>query len=117
VELYIKDVYFALKLKPPRSHKILRLYDDLPEDIKQKIFTHRSLQQIPWSTLTSLIIPQEPQSDYDIFVRELGAISDGFEKWRYSYEGGSLKYQTWLAMAFIEAVKVVAQSVREERAE
>ncbi len=111
VELYIKDVYFALKLKPPRSHKILKLYDDLPEDIKQKIFAHSSLQQVPWSTLTSLVIPQEPQSDYDIFIRELGAISDGFEKWRYAYEAGNLNYQSWFAEAFIEAVRAVAQDM------
>lgn len=39
VELYIKDIYFALRIKPPRGHNIvLLLYRRLPKRVRREIF-------------------------------------------------------------------------------
>jgi hypothetical protein len=34
VELHIKDLHYAIKSEPPRSHNILELFEKLPEQIK-----------------------------------------------------------------------------------
>ncbi len=50
VELYIKDLYSALKMEPPRGrngHNILKLYAKLPKRIKREIFAHRAFSQNP----------------------------------------------------------------------
>jgi hypothetical protein len=51
-------------------------------------------------------------SAYDGFLEQIGAISDGFEKWRYSYESAALQYDTSFALAFIESIKSAADEVR-----
>lgn len=57
VELYIKDLYHALKIKPPRGpdgHNILKLYEGLPEQIRQEIFAHNSISGNPFITRGSV---------------------------------------------------------------
>lgn len=115
VELYIKDLYYALKIKPPRSHKILELYKGLPEQIQQKIFSHDSISGNPFVARGNIFSPEiftSAYSAYDGFIDQIKAISDGFEKWRYSYESTTLHYEEWFALAFIEAVKSTAEAIR-----
>ncbi len=102
VELYIKDVHYAIKGKPPRGHNILKLFEQLPEKNQQDIFTHRSIIEYGWS--------------FEEFKREIIAISDGFEKWRYSYEATTLRYNEYFALAFIAALKSAADTVRKRSA-
>lgn len=122
VELYIKDLYQALKIKPPRGpdgHNILKLYEGLPEQIKQEIFTHNSIKGNPFLTRGSVFSPKkftDSYSAYDGFIDRVAEISDGFKKWRYSYESTALQYQEWVALALIEAVKSSADTIRPQSA-
>jgi len=119
VELYTKDVYSALNIKPPRSHNILKLYEGLPEQTRQEIFVHEAISQNPFATRGDIFSPKRftsAYSAYDGFIDEIKAISDGFEKWRYSYEWAVLQYNTYFALAFIEAIKSVADAMRGHRA-
>lgn len=50
VELYIKDVHHAIYGKAPRGHKILKLFEELPEQIQQEIFAYDSISQNPFFT-------------------------------------------------------------------
>ena len=102
VELYIKDVHYALESKAPRGHDILRLFEKLSEQIQQEIFAHHSISKYGWS--------------FDEFKQEIKAISDGFEKWRYSYEITTLRYNIYFALVFIEAIISVADAVRKRSA-
>ena len=48
LELYIKDIYYALNIehKFPRGrdgHNILKLYEGLPEEVRQEIFAHDAI--------------------------------------------------------------------------
>ena len=97
VELYIKNVHHAIKGKAPRGHNILKLFEQLPKPIQQEIFTYHSIAERGWS--------------YEKFRKEIKAISDGFEKWRYSYESKSLRYNEYCALILIEALTAVTGSV------
>ncbi len=115
VELYIKDLYYTLKIKPPRSHKILELYQGLPEHIRQEIFAHDSISGNPFVARGSVFSIKKftsSYSAYDGFIERIEEISNGFEKWRYSYESAALNYEEWFALAFIEAVKSAADTIR-----
>lgn len=98
VELYIKDVHYAIEGKAPRGHKILKLFEDLPEKTQQEIFTHRSIIERGWN--------------FEEFKREIKAISDGFEKWRYAHEVTTLRYNNYFALIFIEALQSAASTAR-----
>lgn len=98
VELYIKDVHYAVKGKAPRGHDILKLFEELPEQIQQEIFAHHTITEYGWSFVE--------------FKREIKAISDGFEKWRYSHEVTTLRYNTYFALVFIESLKSAAGGAR-----
>lgn len=115
VELYIKDLYYTLKIKPPHSHKILELYQGLPEYIRQEIFAHDSISGNPFVARGSAFsIKKFTRSftAYDGFIERIEEISNGFEKWRYSYESTTLQYEEWFALALIEAVKSVTDNIR-----
>ncbi len=113
VELYIKALYSALGLKPLRNrdgHNILKLYKALPRTIKRQIFLHEGISQNPFITRGPAILLRRFSGiarDYYGFVRHLGAISDGFEKWRYPYEANTaaLHYDSSFAEALITAIK------------
>lgn len=98
VELYVKDVHYALEGKTPRGHHIFKLFEKLPEQIQQDIFSHHSISKYCWS--------------FEEFKQEIKAISNGFEKWRYSYETTTLRYNIYFALAFIEAIESAAVAAR-----
>ena len=52
---------------------------------------------------------------YDRFIDQIKKISDGFEKWRYSYESTTLQYDSFFSLALIEAFKAVANRIRYEQ--
>lgn len=115
VELYIKDLHFALKGKPPYGHNILELFEKLPRHIKQEVFDHDSISQNPFVTRGDIFSPKKFTNDYsayDGFIDQVKSISGGFEKWRYSYESTSLRYNIWFALALIESVKEAADNIR-----
>ncbi len=113
VELYIKDVYFAWRGEAPHGHDILKLFEALSEDIRQEIFSHASISQNPYATRPSMMFPlKKSATAYDGFIEQIKLISDGFVKWRYSYEAGTLQYNSWFAEALIEAMVSIASDVR-----
>ncbi len=117
VELYLKDLHVILKGKGPRVHDILKLFDQLPTQVKQEIFAHKAISLNPFTTRGDMFSPQfysDNYSLYDRFRDQIKTISNGFEKWRYSYESNTLNYQTYFALAFIEAVKATADSKRKD---
>lgn len=117
VELYIKEVYNALGLKPPRGrngHHILTLFDNLPDDIKQDIFWNDAISQNPFMHRGDLFSPKLYSSEYkpyDRFRDQIKAISDAFVEWRYSHEHVTLKYDTSLAIGLIEALQAISDNV------
>ena len=116
VELYIKNLYSILDKKAPRTHNILKLFEGLPEDIRQKVFDHKSIGQTPWNG--DIFNPKRYSGDYsseDRVVDEIKAISDGFEKWRYSHEHTNLRYNKGFALAFIKALTSVADANTDAR--
>ncbi len=118
VELYFKDLHGALEGKIPRGHNILKLYRKLPKVVKREIFTHDSISQNPFATRGPIFYLKKfsgVRSDYYGFLCQIKAISDGFEKWRYSYERTTLQYDVWFALALIEAVRSTADATRMHR--
>ena len=115
VELYIKDLHYAVKGKAPRGHNILKLFEKLPEQIQQEIFAYESISQNPFFTKGDIFSTKRftsTYSAYDGFIDQIKAISDGFEKWRYSYESTTLRYDTSFALAFIKSIKSATDEVR-----
>lgn len=118
VELYMKYLHSVIHDKAPRGHDILKLFQKLPENIQKDIFVSESIRQNPFFTrgdIFSPIVNQSSYTAYDGFLDNIKAVSDGFEKWRYSHESASLKYNTSFALAFIEAVKTVANNLTKNR--
>jgi HEPN domain-containing protein len=115
LELYFKDLHFALKGEAPRGHNILVLFKKLPENIRQEILDYDSISQNLFISRGTIFSPKKFDNDYsayDGFIDHVKAISDSFEKWRYSYESTTLKYDIWFALALIESVKSVADTIR-----
>lgn len=115
VELYIKDLHFALEGKAPRGHNILKLFEKLPEQIRQEIFAHDSISQNPFITRGTIFSTNKFSYDYspfDGFIDHIKTISDSFEKWRYSYESKALQYNSSFALALIKSVKATADTIR-----
>lgn len=127
LELYIKELHVVLKpqksdeeeIKAPRGHNILELFRKLPLDAQQEIRSYPAIQKLVafYSVeLFPLYIPQDKneQPITDILERQIYKISDAFQKWRYSYESGTLDYEEGTALALIEAVKSAANSTRRQ---
>ena len=117
VELYIKDLHFALLGKMPRGHNILELYRELPEEIKQEIKNSPSIKKVISfysGQKFPLYIPQDKNKKpiTDILEQQIYKISDGFVRWRYSHENPNLLYEEGTALAFVEAVKSTTNKVR-----
>ena len=45
VELYLKDVHYAIEGEAPRGHDILKLFEKLSEQIQQEIFTYHTISK------------------------------------------------------------------------
>lgn len=115
VELYMKDLHVLLTGKAPRGHNILKLYKKLPKPIRREIFAHESISQNPWATRGPVLLRERFSGNcraYYGFLLQVKAISDGFEKWRYSYERTTLQYEEWFALAFVEALKSAVDNRR-----
>ena len=118
VELYLKDLHFTISGEAPHGHDIYKLFEKLPSQIKQEIFAHKSISQNPFMSRGNILSPQYYNRDYSAyerFIDQMKAISDGFEKWRYSYEVGTLNYDSSFAAAFTEAVISTADNIRWNR--
>lgn len=96
VELHIKELHRVSTGKSPKGHSILKLFRALPESIQAEVAAHPSIERYGWNNSQ--------------FEMELLAISEGFEKWRYAYESGALRYNSYFAEVLIEASKFVANS-------
>lgn len=94
VELHLKELHRAVSQAPLKEHNISKLFYALPKDVQEEVISHSSIARFGWSD-TQL-------------ERELNAISNGFEKWRYAYETTSLKYNIYFAKVLIEALQLVA---------
>lgn len=126
LELYIKDIYYALKMedKLPRGrngHNILKLYEGLPESVREEIFSHDAIKQNPFTTRGNSLSVRYFNKSYTLYERftdQIKEISDGFEKWRYSFEKdkGTLNYESWFAETLIEVFISVADNARRKSA-
>lgn len=128
LELYIKDLHVVLKaknknekrVKAPHGHNILELFRKLPSEAQQEIREYPAIQKLIafYSMQTPFYIPQDKneQPITDIFEQQIYKISDAFQKWRYSYENGTLNYEESTALALIEAAKSAAHSARRQSA-
>lgn len=118
VELYIKDLYYALNVKVPSSHNILELFEKLPEQTRNKIFAYDAISQNSFFTRGDIFSTKRFTSEYsayDRFIEQIKAISDGFTRWRYAYESAALHYDTSFALAFIESLKSASSSERKSQ--
>ena len=119
IELYIKDLHYLVSGNVPRGHNILRLHKKLPEEVRLQIFNHEAIRLNPFHVRGNIFSPKLYSKSYtpeERFLDQLKAISDGFEKWRYSYESTPLNYDEGFALALIEALKFVADGKRVQSA-
>ena len=98
VELYLKNLHYVVTGEVPRGHNILKLFKELPEGVREKVIEHPSILNYGWTADDGL-------------KNEIEAISDGFEKWRYSYESNALRYNIGFARTFITALVAVADAI------
>lgn len=91
VELYIKDIHLRVSGYAPKGHKIIKLFESLPEEVQTEILRIHSIEQYGWTM--------------GAFKKMITVISDGFENWRYSYETNNLSYQSGFATEFINSLK------------
>ena len=79
----------------------------------EPVFKHGSISQNPFAARPSMLFPvKKSDTAYDEFIDQIKLISDGFVKWRYSYEAGTLQYNEWFAVALAEAVASVSDNFR-----
>lgn len=115
LELYLKDLYFASKGTEIRGHHILKLFDALPREIRREVFRHKAISQnssMLRGKLYSVHSFSSAYSKYHRFRHQVKQISEGFIKWRYSHEERSLRYDSFVALALIEAVKSTADRLQ-----
>ena len=97
-ELYIKNLHYVITRETPRGHNIVKLFMSLSDEIQHEIYSHPSIAVYGWS--------------FEDFNKQIEAISHGFEKWRYSHEYSTLRYDSYFALVFIEAVISATESER-----
>lgn len=110
VELYIKALHYSVTGKVPRGHNILALFKRLPKAIRKQIFNHEAISQNPFMTRgddLSIKYFSKNYKPYERFTDQMKAISRAFEQWRYSYEHGTLNYDSAFAVNLIEAVRAI----------
>lgn len=90
VELYVKALHTAIFNDLAHGHNILELFRKLPENVQQTIFSFPSISKYGWN--------------FSQFEEEIKAISNSFTQWRYSYEVNSLRFNTYFAKVFVEAL-------------
>lgn len=115
VELYLKELHVIAAGKSPRGHNIYKLFVALPSDVRQAVFAHKSISDNPFmmrGDIFNVGFHSQTYTAYDRFTDQMKGISDGFEKWRYSYEVQTLTYQSSFALALITAVASTSDSKR-----
>jgi HEPN domain-containing protein len=101
VELYLKAVFEVLG-KKQRGHNIRKLFEKLPDDAQKQIF--------------NIQMKNVYQTTLDHYKERMDIISDGFEKFRYSYEHQSLTYHKSFALEMIKAMKQFISDTRKTKA-
>jgi HEPN domain-containing protein len=117
-ELYLKDLLTLLKKSPKRSHIIFDLFLELPSETQKEIFDHKSISKNPFMTKGCMLSPRyfsKEYTEFERFIDQMKGISDAFKEWRYSYEHGTLTYDSSFALALIESVKTVADKIRNQQ--
>ncbi|GAB4394383.1 MAG: hypothetical protein Tsb0032_19030 [Kiloniellaceae bacterium] len=117
IELYMKHLHAVSTAKVPRGHSILKLYRNLPRQIRREIFAHESISENPFAMRGPVLLRKRFSGNrraYYGFLQQVKSISNGFEEWRYSYERTTLQYEVSFALSFVEAVKSAA-SIRRPR--
>lgn len=114
-ELYLKDLHYLLSGKAPKGHNLLKLFRRLPQKAQQQIFDHPSICGNHFIARGPTFSPKKYSRSYSAhegFTDHIEAMSNGFEKWRYSYESTTLRYETWFVLALIEAIKFISDEER-----
>lgn len=101
VELYLKAVFEVLG-KKQRGHDIRKLFEKLPDNVQKQIF--------------NIQMKNVYQATLDDYKERMRIISDGFEKFRYSYEHQSLTYHKGFALEMIKAMKQFISDTRKSTA-
>lgn len=108
VELYTKDLHFAIYGEAPQEHNILTLFEKLPEDIQKIILSDFSINTYRGGIN---LISSRAKTPMDC----LKDISRSFEEWRYAYEKTTLRYEIGFALILIEVIKKIADSTRQSK--
>ena len=85
-------------VKKSASHDITKLFETLPEEVQQEIFSYHAIAHYGWN--------------FEEFKLEIKEISNEFVKWRYSHEHTSLRYNQYFANVFIEALIAITATIR-----
>jgi HEPN domain-containing protein len=119
VELHIKALHYSATGKVLRGHNILALFKRLPNTIREQVFNHEAVSQNPFMTRgddLSVKYFSKSYTPYERFTDQMKTISKAFEQWRYSYEHGTLNYDSDFAENLIEAVRAIDDRTRTQRA-
>ncbi len=120
IELYIKYLHSITRGKAPQGHNILKLFRNLPKDVKHKIRQEPAI--IKTISFYSMEIPKvypplnkKGPPVTDVFEQQLYKIADAYEKWRYSYESRAVRYDKGFALEFIDALRSVTKHLKENK--
>lgn len=106
LELFLKDLHAALGIKPKKEHKILGLFDHLPEKIQEEIFQYH-----PENYFIAASFMYPGKTPLDKFKSKIRHYSDSFVKWRYSHEHSALQYEPTFAVDLIKAITKVTNRI------
>ncbi len=98
LELYLKSLHYMISKDKITGHNIKEIFGKFPKEIQQKIFEHPAVSKYGWNLKE--------------FEKQLGLVSDGFQKWRYSHEFTTIKYESYFALVLIEAVDSVLNQLQ-----
>ncbi len=118
VELYIKALHYELDGKVPHKHSIYELFEKLPKEIQQEVFSDDSISLNQFYTKGNIFSTKRFNRDYskyDGFIDKLNEISNAFIEWRYSFEHKSLSYDVSFVLALIESLKKTTAKVRKHK--
>lgn len=101
LELFLKDLHFALNRGKVGGHRIIELFNELPEEIQLEIVEHHTCKN------GSLFFGSLAKSPLDKFKTKLDEINNSFVKWRYSHEFSTLRYDIGFVTELIEVIKKI----------
>lgn len=106
LELFLKDLYFVVNGEALTGHKIHELFDQLPEEIQEKIFQHHPEN---YFVAASFMYPGE--TPLDKFKSKIRHYGDSFVKWRYSHEYTALQYEPSFAIDLIKSITKITSRI------